>query len=381
MVLPAGQAAAGGGRLVFPQDPTVQRPGPPGSAVRNAAGGVATIYADASGTQLADIQNLDGTSIAGSMLIVDAYSRLPPFLGPDGADTVYISVDNGPVTAVYARADDRLDVLGSQLNAVTSGAGPLSAADRVTVTGNAGNVREVEFVTRNAGKRWSVRAGSSAESGGNAGSNFSVARYDDSSVLIDTPLSIDRKTGVASFNSLDVLLNAMGIATPRNHGLLAWTADPVTVQNYNSGVAGTVYTAAVWVPRATTITKLMWGIGTVGATPTAGANFIGLYDSAGNQIVSVNIDARVATSGTLTETFAPVAVSPGLYRVAWLFNAATMPQLFRSANIHAPLSNAGISAAANYRYATGPTAQTVLPASITPSSLVSIAIAFWAAIG
>lgn len=115
----AGRTRLQGGislaRLVFPEDPTVERAGSPGAVKRNAAGAVATVFASSAGTQLADIQNLDGTPVSGSTLIIDAYSRLPLFLGPDGVDTVWISVDRGPVVALYARVDDRIDAIVARL--------------------------------------------------------------------------------------------------------------------------------------------------------------------------------------------------------------------------------------------------------------------------
>lgn len=98
-------------RLVFPDDTIILRPGAPGSVVRNAAGATATVYTDAAGTTLADIQQLDGTAIVNSELPVDAFTRLPYFLGPDGVDTLYVQVDKGPFARITARVDDRLDLV------------------------------------------------------------------------------------------------------------------------------------------------------------------------------------------------------------------------------------------------------------------------------
>lgn len=57
------------------------------------------------------------------------------------------------------------------------------------------------YGTRGGLARWSAMLGeSSAESGSNAGSNFSLSRYSDAGAFIDTPLSIDRKTGVVTAN-------------------------------------------------------------------------------------------------------------------------------------------------------------------------------------
>lgn len=69
-----------------------------------------------------------------------------------------------------------------------------SADSVVTVNANAGQNRTVRF--QSAGStRWEIRAVTAAESGGNAGSNFSIDRYDDSGTLLNQAFVIDRATG------------------------------------------------------------------------------------------------------------------------------------------------------------------------------------------
>jgi hypothetical protein len=85
-------------------------------------------YTDAAATALADLRVYDGSGtpgavIAGASVTTDAYSRLPLFWGPDGVDTLYAVVSGGPATAVYARADDRLDVLTAAYAAEASARG------------------------------------------------------------------------------------------------------------------------------------------------------------------------------------------------------------------------------------------------------------------
>lgn len=79
------------------------------AGLAKAQGYTGTVYTDAGGTVLASILTLAGAAISGSQVTVDAYSRLPLFQFPDGLDTVYITVKGGPLVAVYARTDDRLD--------------------------------------------------------------------------------------------------------------------------------------------------------------------------------------------------------------------------------------------------------------------------------
>jgi hypothetical protein len=44
-------------------------------------------------------------------------------------------------------------------------------------------------------RRWKIRSNSTAESGGNVGSDFQIARYDDAGTLVDRPISIERVNG------------------------------------------------------------------------------------------------------------------------------------------------------------------------------------------
>lgn len=53
----------------------------------------------------------------------------------------------------------------------------------------------------NGARRWQMGMGNgTAEAGANAGSDFTLARYDDSGTLIDTPFLIERKTGLVTAN-------------------------------------------------------------------------------------------------------------------------------------------------------------------------------------
>jgi len=80
----------------------------------------------------------------------------------------------------------------------STGTVTLEQANSLRVIGEAGTNRDLEIWTTTSGKRWTVRATSTAEAGSNTGSNFAVSRYDDSGVVIDVPFTIARDTGVAS---------------------------------------------------------------------------------------------------------------------------------------------------------------------------------------
>jgi len=73
-------------------------------------------------------------------------------------------------------------------------------ANMLTMTGAAGTNRIFYFNSALA-NRWAVLASGEAESGGNSGSNFGVARYTDAGGYIDQPLTINRATGTVNFGN------------------------------------------------------------------------------------------------------------------------------------------------------------------------------------
>lgn len=165
-----------------------------------------------------------------------------------------------------------------------------------------------------------------------------------------------------------------------DHGLLGSTADPALVSSGKLAVNGTVYLARLYVRKAATATKLYWGVNTAGVTATAGQNFVGLYDSTGTRLASVGVDARVTTTGVFTETIS-AAVTPGYYYVAFVFNASTAPQPYRTpGDLSASLANLNIGSASRYRFATNGTGQTSLPSSLTLGSNSASQAAYWAAL-
>jgi len=67
--------------------------------------------------------------------------------------------------------------------------------EKVEVNNAAGTWRSVEYQTGGS-MRWVITADSASESGGNAGSDFQLRRYDDSGSYIDNPIHIYRSDGV-----------------------------------------------------------------------------------------------------------------------------------------------------------------------------------------
>jgi hypothetical protein len=182
--------------------------------------------------------------------------------------------------------------------------------------------------------------------------------------------------------SLSVAGSALGDVHPVQHGLVAWTYDPIMALTGTVLINGTMYMSAVYPSSNATISKLYWHVATVGVTPVAGQNFVGLYDSSGNLLTSANVDGVITGTGPQATAVSPVSVVAGQsYWIAWVFNAATAPGMPRTNNINGAtdLDNIGLTAT-NARFCTNGTGRTALPASITTSNNVNN-LTYWGGIG
>jgi hypothetical protein len=183
--------------------------------------------------------------------------------------------------------------------------------------------------------------------------------------------------------NLNVTQNALGLATPANHGLIAWTYEPAACVSSSLLTNGTVYLSAVFVNKAASVTKIYWHVGAAGNTPISNQNKVGLYNSSGTLLQSTVVDSDVSSTGLKTTTITSQAVTVGaFYWVGFVFNASTAPTLARAGGLTGAgdLSSVGLSAAA-LRFATNGTSQTTLPSSVTPGSNSGTTFAGpWAAI-
>lgn len=75
----------------------------------------------------------------------------------------------------------------------------LSSTSDYSRTGAAGTIRSIRFQTAGV-DRWSWDETSTAEGGANAGTNFQLSRYADAGTFIDSPISINRATGISTFS-------------------------------------------------------------------------------------------------------------------------------------------------------------------------------------
>jgi hypothetical protein len=169
---------------------------------------------------------------------------------------------------------------------------------------------------------------------------------------------------------------------PSDQGWLGWSMDPTTAAGSNVLVLGTVQHIAIPLRQPATITSIVATVIGAGVGLTAGQCFAGIYNSAGTR-VGVTADQSTAwlTTGPKTMALtAPIAAAPaGMYYVALLTNGGTSPAFARDFNDTPGTANVGLTAA-TFRFATGPTVQTSLPASITMSSRLTSSQTFFAAL-
>ncbi len=81
------------------------------------------------------------------------------------------------------------DLLGTVRDTFTVGRG--TAATSIRINGVVGTLRSLIFQTTGE-NRWAVRANTGAEGGGNSGSSFVVAAFDDDGATLDNALVIER---------------------------------------------------------------------------------------------------------------------------------------------------------------------------------------------
>lgn len=161
---------------------------------------------------------------------------------------------------------------------------------------------------------------------------------------------------------------------PQDHGWKAWSSDPTGATNSSLLTNGTVYLSQIAVRTSTLVSNIVWWVSVAGATPVSSQNFVGLYNSSGTRLATVNVDASISAAGVKTSAITPVTLAAGKYWVAMVFNASTAPTIARASGLTGDGFNGGLTAA-TLRYATNGTGQTSLASSITPASNASSAFA------
>lgn len=180
-------------------------------------------------------------------------------------------------------------------------------------------------------------------------------------------------------NRITTLENRGGSSTA-SLGFIATPYDPAQGAASSALTSGTVYMMRMDLAAPATLTTSTITLITAGATLTAAQNFVGLYDSTGARVaLTADQSAAWTTTGEKNAAFtSPYAAAAGTYYLALLSNGTTPigPMRTNPSPTSAAAINHGLSNATG-RWATGPTAQTTLPASITMASRTLTHLTFW----
>lgn len=208
-----------------------------------------TIYADPDATTLADILNLDGNPIAGSVVTTTGNSALPPFVGPEGTARLYGRVGTGAVFVIPVDAVDYAqDLLARSGGATSAVTGPddLAVGGSLAFTGQALDVTAKTLMDVDG--KGTLKPVRILRLAAGSGSSYSYA-YDAAAETLDvvnatapttggtiTPPSAPRnvtaaKNTTAPSSSIDVAIGSPPLSL--NNGTLAsykiyWTVGGVT---------------------------------------------------------------------------------------------------------------------------------------------------------
>lgn len=294
-------------------------------------------------------------------------------LGLGGAATLNVGTTTGTVAAGddsritgAAQKANNLSDLSSASNARTNlGLGGAATLNVGTTTGTvaAGDDSRITGAAQKASNLSDLASASTART--NLGLGGAAT------------LNVGTATGTVAAGDDARLLLAYQSGPP-TQGFISWNYDPEAAASSNSLTAGTVFLHKIWIP-AGTVTNIGLAVSTAGVGLTSGQNFAGIYNSSGTRLAVTN-DQTTNWNTTGFKTCAlssPLSVSTaGYYYVALLCNAATTVAAGSSSNGTQATFNANVTGA-TLRHATGPTAQTSLPASITMSSNVSTGNSHW----
>jgi hypothetical protein len=221
-----------------------------------------------------------------------------------------------------------------------------------------------------SGQRWKVQVTSDAETGSNAGSNIQIARYDDTGILIDNPITINRQTGQVSISGSAVPGN---VSLPTDFGYAAWTYDPIMASNSTAPTGGVLYLSRIQIRSTITVSKVALGVVSVsGMSLTSGQCFIGIYDSTGAKVATTaDLSATITAAGEIAVSLASsITLNAGFYWAGILLNGTT-PTIARCQGQINNLGSGQLTSATR-RFGSYGSTQTSLPTSLTLSSIGSV---------
>jgi hypothetical protein len=284
-------------------------------------------------------------------------------------------------------ARTNLGLGGAAVLAVGTGAGTVAAGDDSRITGAAQKSANLSDLANAATSRTNLGVPATTRSiattaplagGGDLSADRTLTVANATTGAVGVVQLAGDLTGIAT---APVVAAARYAFTPPDHGLKAWTFEPVGALGGAIPVSGTLQLARVHLPVAATITNIVLNIITAGSTLTSGQCFAGLWTAAGAKVdVTADQAASWVSTGNKTMALAagPYSAAAGDYYIGWWSNGTTNPAFARQGTT--VLVNVGL-AAPNYRFCTADTGLT--NAASAPANLAAQAQAlfsFWAAL-
>jgi len=168
--------------------------------------------------------------------------------------------------------------------------------------------------------------------------------------------------------------------------LICWNYTPLGLSNQTVlPTAGVIYLSRLPWRKTGPLAKICYAVNTLASGLTANQNYVGAYDSAGTRIGTTAAgaaDTDWTSTGWKESTlsggpFTVAGSQSGWVWVAWLGNGTTRPAIGKAAGTASSFAaNLGVGAASSF-HGHILTAQTALPASITPASITPNANNFW----
>lgn len=189
----------------------------------------------------------------------------------------------------------------------------------------------------------------------------------------DVPVNaafVDQDTRItsnaASITTLNSLTNTLE-RQPGERGFKSWTMQPEATQSVGTiAVSGAMRLQRHKIRVASTITNLHMGVLVAGSGLTAGQNFMGIYDTAGNLIAQTGDQStNWTTVGMRTSPLtSPINLPAGDFYVGFLANGTTPPTFARGHDNSSSFIN-GLTTSGQHLYISNGAGLTALPATVS----------------
>jgi hypothetical protein len=168
---------------------------------------------------------------------------------------------------------------------------------------------------------------------------------------------------------------------PSEHAYEEWNFDPTIPTSTSAATAGRLEMMRVRVRSSGTRTKAVISVGTAASGLTSA--YAAVFDAAGNQLaVTADIASTISSTGVKSLTMvANYTLTAGQDVYVAILQVGGTPAAFHRAVTSAGLGNAGLNAAAGYRFMSSGSGLTAMPSTVTITSGTSSSNTYWCALG